>query len=390
MNFSPILIAVFIPWLRLKCTMKVTVVGAGPSGSVAAVSALRAGHEVRVFEEHGRSGYPQHCSGLISKEGLESLTDVADYSPHVINRITNAAFDFAGEKFEIRRKSEAALVIDRAEFDCALAQRAKEEGAKVEYGKRFSHSAGTLNTKPETIIGADGALSATASHFKFPKIGEYAFTLKAMAKVKCDPSTVTLFYDNGLFPGFFGWVIPHDEYEAEVGMGTTSRNHMASGFRAIMQKAGATPLEKPRGKIIPISQRGKFAQRLGGLNVMLVGDAAGQVKSSSGGGVVFGTSGARLAGEWAHAPETYERLWKKECSNDMLAHSLMRRFFAAQPGFGLRLTASLSRAAGLDYLFALHGNMDRPTRFFGFIAKAFNIREPVMDDDCNVGTGEDA
>lgn len=373
--------------------MKVRVIGAGPCGSVAAVSALRAGHELEVFEEHGSAGYPQHCSGLVSTEGLDSLSDLVDYNRFAINRISGAAFDFAGEKFEIKRKTETACVIDRAEFDSALAQKAESEGAKIFYGKRFAHGTQIAGSPgQETIIGADGALSATAHHFNFPKIRKFAFTLKAMAKIRTgEPHKVFLFYDNGNFPGFFGWLIPHDEYEAEIGMGTTDQKSMKRGFDFLMKKTGAEPMEKPLGRVIPLEPRKKIAGAFANVNVLLAGDAAGQVKSSSGGGVVFGTAGARLAGSFVHAPEEYEKQWKKENENDVLAHVFLQNFFAHQPNLGLKLTAMASRRLGLDYLFSLHGNMDRPTGLFrGAFAKVFNIPKAVNPSGEPVGAGRDS
>ncbi|VVB98634.1 Digeranylgeranylglycerophospholipid reductase [uncultured archaeon] len=372
--------------------MKVRIVGAGPSGSVAAISAMRSGHEAELHEEHARAGYPQHCSGLISKEGLGSLSDMLDYEPHVINRISCASFDFAGEKFEIRRKTDTAFVIDRAEFDAALAQKAEEEGARMFYGKRYLHTGGTGSWKPEAIIGADGALSATARHFNFPKIRKFAFTLKARAKIMSEePHKVSLFYDNRNFPGFFGWLIPHDECEAEIGMGTTRQEHLAPGFRFLLKKLKPDSYEKPAGKVIPLHPREKTAGVFGRTNVLLAGDAAGHVKASSGGGVVFGTAGARLAGALAHSPSEYEAAWRREISRDMLAHRFLQGFFEIQPNPALALTAGISRRLGLDYLFSLHGNMDRPTRIFASaLSKAFNSPGAANREGESIGAGKDA
>lgn len=358
--------------------MEVKVIGAGPSGSVAAVSAIRSGHSVEVFEEHRSAGYPQHCSGLISKEGLDSLLDIADYRPHIINRISTAAFDFGGEPFEIRRKSETAFVIDRAEFDAALAQKAESEGAAFHYGKRFAH--GSAHPGCGALIGADGALSQTAAHYGFPKMDRFAFTLKAKARVQlADPGRVLLFYDAKSFPGFFGWLVPHNEEEAEIGMGVLRPELIRKGFDALLKKTGAKHVSRPAGKMIPIVPRAKAAASTGKTNVLLVGDAAGHVKSSSGGGVVFGTSGARLAGAFVHAPAGYENAWRREIGNDLRAHALLREMFAVQPNLSLRIMARASRALGLDSLLAMHGNMDRPTRALGaYLSKVFNIPEATI------------
>lgn len=368
--------------------MEIQIIGAGPSGCIAAISAIRSGHNIEVFEEHERAGYPRHCSGLVSKEGLESISDIVDYNKHVINRIDGATFDFAGEKFEINRKKEAAVVINRAEFDAELAGKAEEAGAKIFYKTRYSFNSifnsaclhktqniesianqAISSTRHKTIIGADGVLSTVAHVFNFPKIKKFAFTLKIRAKLHVeDVRRVFLFYNNETFPGFFGWLIPHNEYEAEIGVGTTERENnsklLRKGLEFLMKKTSATSNGKLIGKLIPIAQREKIAGVFENVNVLLVGDAAGQVKSSSGGGVVFGSAGARLAGSLAHSPKIYEQKWKKENELNVLAHRFLQNFFAFQPNFMLRTMAMVSRWVGLDYLFSHYGNMDRPTKIF--------------------------
>lgn len=344
--------------------MRIKIIGAGPSGSISAVSALHKSHRVEIYEEHKSAGYPQHCSGLISKGGLDTLSDFVDYTPFIINRISGAVFDFAGEKFEIKRKQPTAFVIDRGQFDSVLAQKAEEEGAKIFYEKRVLPETG----KADAIIGADGVLSTTAHHFSFPKIQKFAFTLKAFAKIKiAEPHKVFLFYDNKNIPGFFGWLIPHNEYAAEIGMGTTHQPSMLSGFQYLVKKTGAKLCENPKGKIIPLEPREKISGVFHNTNILLVGDAAGQVKSSSGGGIVFGASGAQLAGSLVHSPMEYESAWKQKDKNDLHIHVLLRKFLAIQPNLLLRLMAIVSNGLALNHFLSFYGNMDRPTKILKFI-----------------------
>jgi flavin-dependent dehydrogenase len=100
---------------------KVHVVGAGPAGSIAAISALRSGHEVMISEEHPAAGLPRNCSGLFSKDGLETLRRFIDYRQFVINPIKGADIYVAGERFSVRRSEPVAFVCDRAAMDQALA-----------------------------------------------------------------------------------------------------------------------------------------------------------------------------------------------------------------------------------------------------------------------------
>ncbi|HNT61171.1 MAG TPA: FAD-dependent oxidoreductase, partial [Candidatus Bilamarchaeaceae archaeon] len=109
----------------------VHVVGAGPAGSVAAISALRGGKKAFLSEEHPSPGTPVDCSGLVSREGLESLSDLVDYKKHTINKMRGAILDFAGHTSIVDAKKPVAFVIDRASFDLELAKKAESEGARL-------------------------------------------------------------------------------------------------------------------------------------------------------------------------------------------------------------------------------------------------------------------
>ncbi|MCE4620100.1 MAG: NAD(P)/FAD-dependent oxidoreductase [Desulfurococcales archaeon] len=53
--------------------MRVGVVGGGFSGLMAAYRMLELGFDVELFEEHGRVGYPPHCTGVVSQETVEGI-----------------------------------------------------------------------------------------------------------------------------------------------------------------------------------------------------------------------------------------------------------------------------------------------------------------------------
>ncbi|MBU0586626.1 NAD(P)/FAD-dependent oxidoreductase, partial [Candidatus Micrarchaeota archaeon] len=200
-------------------------------------------------------------------------------------------------------------------------------------------------------------------HFNFPKITKYAFTLKTTAKIQMDdPEKVYLFYDNKMFPGFFAWLIPHNEEQAEIGLGTTQSSKLMQGFEFLLDKIKPSCHGPISGRVIPLVPRKKTAGVFNQKNVLLVGDAAGQVKSSSGGGVVFGTSSARIAGALVESPWDYETAWRKENEADILAHVFLRNFFSLQPNELLKLTGVSSNIIGLNRIFSLYGNMDRPIK----------------------------
>lgn len=336
---------------------KVHIVGAGPAGSVAAISAIRSGHDVSLYEEHPCAGIPTNCSGLISKEGLESLRGFVDYKRHALHRIRGAILDFAGFQLKVDSRRDIAYVINRASMDAELAENAEKEGAKAFYSKKMS------KPFPEgTIIGADGPNSIVASSFLFPRIPRFVGT--AQAEVKYDgsmPGFVRVFFSNERFPGFFAWIIPRNEEQADIGAGCVLPGNPSKALESLSKYTGI-PLPKERSHfIIPVAQRPITAARIRKRNVLLAGDAAGQVKSTTGGGVVFGTKCAALAGRHADFPERYEKAWKEQYGPDLDAHHRLHLSLSQLNDDSLRAIGSIASTLKIEEFLEKKGNMDRPT-----------------------------
>lgn len=336
----------------------VHVVGAGPAGSVAAMAAVRKGHNVLVSEEHVRAGFPMHCSGLFSKTGLESLRDFLDYHKTIKNGIYGAIIDFAGEKVEIRTKTPVAYVCDRAAFDALLAKGAEREGARMEYGRRI-----TGRYEAGSVIGADGPFSHVAQQFGFPKISRYVSTVQSYIKYKSEhPGQVEVFLSNEKFPGFFAWVIPHNEEIAEFGAGVSLPHNVGRAWHALLKMKGMRRAGKIRGAVIPAAVRRKTTMRIGRKNVLLVGDAAGQVKSTTGGGVIIGSNCAKYAGEHCDSPFGYELAWRSRYGMDLFFHKLINAYFSGRSDAQLLALGKKIKKMNLDRYLSLHGHMDMPTR----------------------------
>lgn len=337
---------------------KVHIVGAGPAGSVAAISAVRNNFDVIVSEEHPSAGIPENCSGLFSKDGLDSLKDFMDYRKFVINPITGADIYLLDEKLSVEKKFPVGFVCDRAAMDQALALRAEEEGAVINYGERINGSFHSDN-----IIGADGPLSSVARHFDFRNITQYAATLRATADFKCDnPHKVQVFLSNSLFPGFFGWIIPHSEYTAELGVGVSFPNNVSTAWQKMLRLKKITHTSKPAGHVIPLKTRQRTARRIGKRNVLLAGDAAGQVKSTTGGGVIFGANCAVLAGTYATRPLRYELGWRLRFGSDLAMHKLIHSYISSLSDGTLVSLGKRLKKLDCDGYLSNYGHMDRPIK----------------------------
>ncbi|MEM4271969.1 MAG: NAD(P)/FAD-dependent oxidoreductase [Candidatus Bilamarchaeaceae archaeon] len=335
---------------------KVHVIGAGPAGSIAAISAVRSGHDVSLYEEHPSAGIPSKCSGLISKEGLEFLKEFVDYKKHAITAMQGAIIDFAGFRLKVDSGRDIAYLIDRASFDAELALKAEREGARVFYSRRAE------KPFPEgTIIGADGANSTVASSFLFPAIGKFVGTAKAQVKYGGQmPEFARVFLSNSMFPGFFGWLIPQNEEEAEIGAGCALPGNPNRALESLSRYSGIALPQERRHSIIPVAQRPLTAARIRKRNVLLAGDAAGQVKSTTGGGVVFGTKCALLAGRNADFPGIYEKEWRERYGPDLDAHQRIRLSLSGLNDDSLRAIGSLASALKMERFLGEKGSMDSP------------------------------
>jgi len=336
----------------------VHIVGAGPSGLFAGISALREGRSALASEEHARVGEPEACSGLISKSGLEALRASAgvDYSRARINDISSAKIVCGEKTFAISPKEETAVLVSRQEFDSLAAEKFVEEGGKLELGKKV-----TSGFAADCIIGADGPASLVAEKFGFPKIKSYVASMQGDFAYECeDAHCSTLYLSSRDFPGFFGWVIPKNESEAKIGLGVALPRHPLAYYRRFLEKLGVKA--KPSHEfaaVIPTSVRARTAKRIGKLSVLLAGDAAGQVKATTGGGVFFGASCGMLAGKSIGEPEKYEKAWRAQYGLDLALHSHLRAALDLAGGQPPSVMVSAAKALFFEELMSEKGKMDR-------------------------------
>jgi len=368
----------------------VRVIGGGPTGCLAAMEAAKRNLNVAVFEEHGSIGSRLKCSGLISKKGLDMLG--VDYKKSILNEFRGTRiYSPSLNEMNVIAKDIKAFAIDRVRFDKTCADDAEEHGAKIFLKKRARRA----DLKSNLIIGADGALSQVAAWSGFPKINEFAFCYQAdfqNAAIE-DKNLVSMFLSNNLFPGFFGWAIPLNESEARVGLGVfrdvrhgydRSVKHYFDIFtkkHPVVSKILKKSKSKNRlSAIIPLSTRDKTASG----NVLLVGDAAGQVKATTGGGIVFGGSCAKLAGSLAPRiiekkdSSEYERGWKKRFGDDLMLHKKLRELYNSLTDRQIDSYFTMAKKFGMEKFLAEHGEMDSPTAMIESASNAAPLQVFLM------------
>jgi geranylgeranyl reductase family protein len=289
------------------------ITGAGPAGILAATKIAEEGHTVLVLEEHEKIGEPDHCAGLLSASGLKSL-GLKPPDDVVQNTVAGARIHApSGHSIFIERGRREAFVVDRRRFDSWLAERASEIGVEFRLSSKvtgISHSktgpqvvkTDSQNLQSSVVIVAEGTRSVLAKSVGFPTISRqsrlpaYQFEVKG---VDIEDDLVEMFYGRQIAPGFFAWVIPLSKDRARVGLAARSKSKIrldsALLHHPVISKRleGSEKVRGMGGTVIVGQPKGKISAD----GIVVVGDAAGMVKATTGGGVIIGGLTARIAGE---------------------------------------------------------------------------------------------
>jgi len=288
--------------------MKISIIGAGPAGCISALSGSKE-HDITLYEEHKIQ--PVQCAGLISRSGLKRLGIKLEF----LNKVRGARVYSPSKKLiEIDARKDKAFVVDRQKFDKDLLNSAIDSG--VEF---VNERVNSLNN-----IDADRIVLATGTNYylhrklelEIPR--DFLFGAQYELDVECDPDFVELHFN---VPDFFSWIIPVEDY-CRVGLCTgekptpwldqfvkeLNKDGRLRNSKILRKNYGIIPVYNPRIK----TEYGK---------IITVGDAAGHVKATTGGGVVMGGLAARFS-----CKKDYEKLWRAEIGMELYLHLIIRRF----------------------------------------------------------------
>lgn len=358
------------------------VVGAGPAGTMAAKYAAREGVNVLIIEEHATIGQPVQCSGIISTRAYEECEVPPLLAKHAIQGACVHAPD--GRILPIDGRRTMAYVIDRRELDRAMTIEALHAGAAVLVKTRYSgfrrgdnrlivnaiNHGEPLEVRTRVLIGADGVQSAVG---RDAGVGRVKTVLTcAQAEVTADskrPECVHLYVGRDVAPGFFAWVIPTHAHTLRIGLCSTERSfdRLQHLMRRLSERYTTSLLEFTVGSI-PLGPPPSTVAD----GVMIVGDAAGQVKPTSGGGIYPGVRCAKIAGTVAAQAvlrddvsaaslASYDTQWRADVGRELVSGWRIRQTLNALSDSDVNdLVAALDDERMLDII-TKYGDMDRPS-----------------------------
>jgi geranylgeranyl reductase family protein len=292
----------------------VTIIGAGPTGCYAAYLLAKQGKRVKVYEEHSKIGEPVQCTGITTS----SLNDIIKLPDDVVvNEVDTARIYAPNNEFVEVKLRNKNIIIDRARFDQHLAEMAKKEGAKFHLKKRIGNP---KHLKSDYLIGADGPNSAVAKSFGM--FGKRRFWIGIQVRVKLDNDNAVEFYP---YVGVFAWVVPENKEVVRLGMLVErSSSFMFNRFLENRTQGKGLVLEK-QGGIVPVYNPSVRTQYK---NIYLVGDAACQVKATTGGGIIQGLMAAEALADSIKKKMSYEREWRKRIGRELWLHLKMREIMS--------------------------------------------------------------
>jgi geranylgeranyl reductase family protein len=367
----------------------VAVVGGGPIGAVAARHASLTGSRVLLIEQGDGSGEPVRCAGLVSPRTLEILgASGASTLREIHGGLIHAP---GGRTIALRSKTTKGVVLDRGRLNRELLELAAASGVEVRTETRaiaahkgqltIEHKKKQEKIDARVIIGADGPRSAIASWFSLAGPRSFLIASQAVIAAKpCIEDGVEIFLGQDIAPGFFAWAIPSEEGRLRVGLACLPLQHRQAATPGTDSNA---LLDRLLAQRFP----GKVLTRIGGIipiepatstvadGVLLLGDAAGQVKPTSGGGLYTGGICAKIAGETAgnaaqakkvtrEKLSVYEERWQEKMGKELRFGLAAHRLLSALTDEEIDVAFAAIDVPEILSLISCEGDIDYPSRLF--------------------------
>ena len=313
-------------------------------GSVAGLTTAREcssnGNSTIVIEEDHEIGTPEHCGGMVSLSGLQKLGLMLD-SNNFQNAVPMARIRSKSASFELSAEKQNVIVVDRRGLDKQIAKQAEDAGAQIR--TRCTFKSITKKESKYTIKTSDGEIEC--KYFVDAKglgslkdASQNGILASAQFEVYAkwiEGKTVEILFDSDKYPGFFLWIIPMGDGRGKIGVAGKGINTSVALHEFIRSKGEKYSII--RKIFAPIWIGGPKSQFVFD-RTLIVGDAAGQTKPTTAGGIFSCGMGGVLAGQAiSNAIEKnddtllyeYEKSWKsmfqKEFQSMLLARKVLER-----------------------------------------------------------------
>jgi len=302
-----------------------------------------------------------------------------------------------GRTMEIDGKKEMAVVIDRTRFDRTLAEEAVRKGSDLILDTRVrsverrdeemvlnslqrSHK---TEIRSRVVIGADGIQSIAARYpgIKVERRIFSAFEIET-SSVITPSNMVDIFTGKEIAPGFFAWIVPTGDGGGRVGLAAPGNAH-----------AHFKKLEEHRDWAMYFNKNRAYHYIAGGIHIgpparrsysdglLIAGDAAGQVKATSGGGIYMGLRAAihaisvvkealELEDISASRLKKYQDRWMADIGRELSTAYRIHRIYSSFTDRELNRIFSMLSSPGVIETIEKYGDIDYPSKLVLPLLKA--------------------
>jgi geranylgeranyl reductase family protein len=346
----------------------VIIVGGGPTGSHTARRLAEFGQQVLVLEKNARAGEKSCCTGIV---GLECVKTFEIDDKVILRRLNSATlYSPSGTNFRLYRDEPQACVLDRRAFDVAMAERAQRAGAEYRFQSRVTGitiesdrvfvavSRGDKETQIQAraVVIASGFTPGLVERAGLGVFKDHVIGVQVETETPGLDETEVYFGD--IAPGFFGWLVPTSPGMGRVGLlaRRDAGQHLKKWLQYLAARGKITSADvAPDYDAIPL----RPPARTYGERIIAVGDAAGQVKPTSGGGIFYGLLGADIAADVLSSAlkendlsaknlAQYERAWRKRLGGEIRTGYWARQIFEKMSNRQIDRLFEVIKKSGID------------------------------------------
>ena len=382
----------------------VCIVGASISGNYLTYLLSKSNIKIVVLEDHKEIGLPFQCAGIISQK-LSKLIELP--KEIVLNRVNTAKIVSPSGKFIKLSGNEQPYVVDRIKLDRLFYNNVKDNpdityyfderyksfDYRIDDGKEYV----LIETSKRKIIakmliGCDGPLSLVGKQLKVKNDVIFASQIRIKANFYEHEAAM---YFNPQWKQLFGWIVPESNRVYRIGIAST--NNVKKSFKRFLNELSVNMKDKidQQGGIIPYGVMNKLAFD----NVLLLGDAAGQVKATTGGGIIMLLIAAKYASNCIYrcfkeenfSKRIIQKYYEKPCSltigRELKLHFIIRLILENFKNKDFEIFFKIIKENKIEHLITFYGDMDFPKALviklllnrtvLGFLIK-FLIKNPVI------------
>ena len=338
----------------------VVIIGAGPVGSTIAYYLTKSSLKILLIEKKKDIGQPLQCAGILSK----CVVDYNDFPQDIVlNKVNGAFLHTQNHILNVKKDNVVAYVIDRIKYDQYLFKRAinnnvdfiNQKVVDYDINKGFVYFENNQKVKSKIIVGCDGynsrlsnAMGNDNSNFQASQM-LVEIDEKSMHSFRKSNKSIDEYVDtfliNDILPGFI-WIIPLRNNQYRVGLFSNDNHKNQDKFlnRFLNDNFNFKILEKYKGFIPIFDEKNQIVKS----RAILIGDAASQIKPTSGGGLIIGFDACKIASKYIIEAIKKDNVNVLESYQKEFNESYLKEF---NYQFKVQKTLNMLSDEDLDYLF---------------------------------------